>query len=145
MLLDDDPALVDFVELLDPVLLEDAAVFRVAGRDVEPADLVFGAADPAFDAVALPADEVFDFIDPPARELELPDDLAEVVFFAEEPGDDLPVEREAAFAFTPEDEDFAFEAEDFDPPDFDDDDFAAADLEPEDFLVVAMIILRVFK
>lgn len=114
---------------------EAEAVFLLAAFDAD---------DPAFDAVALPADEVFDFVDPTARDLELPDDLEAVLFFADEPFDDeLTVEREAAdadFDFMPVDEDFVFDVEDFDPPDFDADDFAEPDLALEDFLVVAIII-----
>ena len=145
--LDDDPAL-DDLDLVDPELLDDEAALPVVVRVLVPADLVFDADDRVFDAVALPADEVFDFVDDPVRDVELPDDLAAVLLFADEPfDDDLPVEREPAadLDFTDVDEDFAFDADDFDPPDFDADDFAEPDLELEDFLVVAMIFLRVFK
>lgn len=155
-LLLDDPALVDFADVLELVLGEDFPDFE---RDVELEPLVFEDDDPDLDpdfadldAAPLLADDVLDFDGPPDADFELPDDLAPALFFDEEPfEDDLLVEREELDrevddGFDPApDDDFDLDDVDFDPPDLDAADFEAPDLELEDFLVVAMIFLRVIE
>jgi len=131
-----------------PELFEDEADFPAVDRDFDVEDL-----PPAFDAgfaerddvVPLPADDVFVFIDPLDPDLEVPDDLVPAVFFADELFDDLEVDREEV-DFAVED-DLVLAPDDlvFDPPDFDAEDFDEPDLEVEDFLVVAMMFLRVIE
>jgi len=142
-----DDRTLDEDALLLSEFLEDEADFPAVDRDFDAEVLppVFDAGFVERDVVPLPADDVFDFIDPLDPDLEVPDDLVPLVFFADELFDDLEVDREEV-AFAVED-DLVLAPDDlaFDPPDLDAADFEEPDLEVEDFLVVAMIFLRVIE
>jgi hypothetical protein len=149
----DDPLREEDV-LLPPEPFADEADFPVVDRDVD-----FEAPPPPFDAdfdvrdaVPLPADDVFDFMDPFDPDLAVADDRVAVPFLADGLFDDLEVERDEVdfavedFELAPDDFDFDapdFDVPDFDAPDLDAADFEEADREVEDFLVVAMMFLRV--
>jgi len=156
---DDDPDFADFAEVLDPPPLDDEPDFAAVEREAEPDPFDFEELDPALLVLLGPAEDDFVFDAPPEADFEFPDDRPPVLFVADEPADDLPLEPEAVDLrvededFDPDpDADFEFDADDFEPPDFDDDDLAPPDLdvvdfeapdpELEDFLVVAMIFLR---
>jgi len=156
LLLAEDPDLVDLAEVLEPALLDEEADFSALVRELEVVLLAFDEDDPALDpdlevldaVPLLLADDVFVFVDPPDIDLEFPDDRPAVFFVGDELLDDLLDEREDVevdFDFEPDADDFVFDAEDFDPPAFDAADFEELDLEPDAFLVVAMIFLRVIE
>ena len=153
-----DPELLPLELELEPELLP---------LELEPELLLADAEDPDlldFEAVPLLDDDLDGAAPPdPVPDFEPPDDLAELLFFAVEPPDrDLLVEREELdleevedFDLAPADDDLELDPEDFEPADLDVDDFDPPDLDPddfdepapelEDFLVVAMIFLRIIE
>jgi len=164
LLPEDDPdradleAVPDFEDVPDPALRDDEPPdLPAADRDVELVDLLLDADAPALepDFAALPLLADDPDRDPPAPDpdLEAADDLAPVLFFVDEPPEDFPraadvvdLDVVADLDFAPDDADPDFEpVEDFDPSDLDVDDFDEPAFEPEDFLVVAMIFLRVIE
>jgi len=164
LLPEDDPdradleALPDFEAVPDRELRDDDPPDLPADdRDVELVDRPLEADVPAFDpdfaVLALLADDPDRDPPEPVPDFDAADDLAPVLFFVDEPPEDLPREADvvdldvvADLDLVPDAEDPDREPdEDFDPFDRDVDDFDEPVPDPEDFLVVAMIFLRVIE
>jgi hypothetical protein len=161
-LLDDDPdradldAVRDF-EAVDELREEEPPDLPVAVRDVEVVDRLLEADVPALDPdfAVLPLLAEDPERDPlePDPDLDAADDLVPVVFFVDAAPEDLPREADEVDLDVDADLDLDPDAEepdrepveDFDPFDLDVDDFDEPAFEPEDFLVVAMIFLRVIE